>query len=122
MPKMRVAQIPYATGPFELVERDIPEPGAGQVRVKVAACGVCHSDSACSSEAPSPASSIRACRDTKSLARSTRSDRSGAWLEWRGQLHPGSAGMWGQLWLLRFLPARRGLRLRNRNAGNWHQP
>jgi D-arabinose 1-dehydrogenase-like Zn-dependent alcohol dehydrogenase len=45
MPKMRVAQIPYATGPFELVERDIPEPGAGQVRIKVAACGVCHSDS-----------------------------------------------------------------------------
>ena len=45
MPKMRVAQIPYATGPFELVERDIPEPGPGQVRVKVQACGVCHSDS-----------------------------------------------------------------------------
>jgi D-arabinose 1-dehydrogenase-like Zn-dependent alcohol dehydrogenase len=45
MPKMRVAQIPYAKGPFELVERDIPEPGAGKVRVKVVACGVCHSDS-----------------------------------------------------------------------------
>jgi D-arabinose 1-dehydrogenase-like Zn-dependent alcohol dehydrogenase len=45
MPKMRVAQIPYAKGPFELVERDIPEPGAGEVRIKVAACGVCHSDS-----------------------------------------------------------------------------
>jgi D-arabinose 1-dehydrogenase-like Zn-dependent alcohol dehydrogenase len=45
MPKMRVAQVPYATGPFEIVERDIPEPGAGQVRVKVQACGVCHSDS-----------------------------------------------------------------------------
>jgi D-arabinose 1-dehydrogenase-like Zn-dependent alcohol dehydrogenase len=45
MPKMRVAQIPYAKGPFELVERDIPDPGPGQVRVKVAACGVCHSDS-----------------------------------------------------------------------------
>jgi D-arabinose 1-dehydrogenase-like Zn-dependent alcohol dehydrogenase len=45
MPKMRVAQIPYAKGPFELVERDIPEPGAGQVRIKVEACGVCHSDS-----------------------------------------------------------------------------
>jgi D-arabinose 1-dehydrogenase-like Zn-dependent alcohol dehydrogenase len=45
MPKMRVAQIPYATGPFEIVERDIPEPSAGKVRVKVEACGVCHSDS-----------------------------------------------------------------------------
>jgi D-arabinose 1-dehydrogenase-like Zn-dependent alcohol dehydrogenase len=45
MPKMRVAQIPHAKGPFELVERDIPEPAAGQVRIKVQACGVCHSDS-----------------------------------------------------------------------------
>jgi D-arabinose 1-dehydrogenase-like Zn-dependent alcohol dehydrogenase len=45
MPKMRVAQVPYAKGPFELVERDIPEPLTGKVRVKVQACGVCHSDS-----------------------------------------------------------------------------
>jgi D-arabinose 1-dehydrogenase-like Zn-dependent alcohol dehydrogenase len=45
MAKMRAAQIPYAKGPFELVERDIPEPAAGQVRIKVEACGVCHSDS-----------------------------------------------------------------------------
>jgi len=45
MPKMRAAQVPYAKGPFELVERDIPDPGAGKVRVKVQACGVCHSDS-----------------------------------------------------------------------------
>ena len=45
MPKMRVAQVPHAKGPFELVERDIPDPGAGKVRVKVEACGVCHSDS-----------------------------------------------------------------------------
>lgn len=45
MPKMRVAQVPHAQGAFELVERDIPEPGAGQIRIKVAACGVCHSDS-----------------------------------------------------------------------------
>jgi D-arabinose 1-dehydrogenase-like Zn-dependent alcohol dehydrogenase len=42
---MRVAQVPYANGPFELVERDIPEPGAGQLLIKVQACGVCHSDS-----------------------------------------------------------------------------
>jgi D-arabinose 1-dehydrogenase-like Zn-dependent alcohol dehydrogenase len=45
MAKMRVAQIPHANGPFEIVERDIPEPAAGQVRIKVQACGVCHSDS-----------------------------------------------------------------------------
>jgi D-arabinose 1-dehydrogenase-like Zn-dependent alcohol dehydrogenase len=45
MAKMRVAQIPNAGGPFELVERDIPEPGPGTVRIKVEACGVCHSDS-----------------------------------------------------------------------------
>ena len=42
---MRVVQVPRAGGPLELVERDIPEPRAGWVRVKVEACGVCHSDS-----------------------------------------------------------------------------
>ena len=42
--KMKVAQISKAGGDFELIERDIPEPGAGQVRVKVEACGICHSD------------------------------------------------------------------------------
>ena len=33
-----------AGGPFELVQREIPEPGRGQVVVRVHACGVCHSD------------------------------------------------------------------------------
>jgi D-arabinose 1-dehydrogenase-like Zn-dependent alcohol dehydrogenase len=42
--KMKVAQIRKAGGDLELVERDIPEPRAGQVRVKVEACGICHSD------------------------------------------------------------------------------
>jgi D-arabinose 1-dehydrogenase-like Zn-dependent alcohol dehydrogenase len=42
--KMTVAQISKAGGDFELVERDIPEPSAGQVRIKVEACGICHSD------------------------------------------------------------------------------
>jgi len=41
---MIVAQIPQAGAPFELVERPIPEPGPGQVLIKVEACGVCHSD------------------------------------------------------------------------------
>jgi D-arabinose 1-dehydrogenase-like Zn-dependent alcohol dehydrogenase len=45
MATMRVVQVPYAKGPFEIVERDIPEPSAGLVRIKVEACGVCHSDS-----------------------------------------------------------------------------
>jgi D-arabinose 1-dehydrogenase-like Zn-dependent alcohol dehydrogenase len=45
MPKMRAVQVTKPKGPFEIVERDIPEPGAGSVRIKVQACGVCHSDS-----------------------------------------------------------------------------
>jgi D-arabinose 1-dehydrogenase-like Zn-dependent alcohol dehydrogenase len=45
MAVMRVAQVPRAKGPFEVVERPIPEPGAGAVRIKVQACGICHSDS-----------------------------------------------------------------------------
>src|SRR5438309_2146604 len=44
MTKMKAAQIGKPGGNWELVERDIPEPGAGQVRVKVEACGICHSD------------------------------------------------------------------------------
>jgi alcohol dehydrogenase/propanol-preferring alcohol dehydrogenase len=45
MSKMRVVQVSRPNGPFEIVEREIPEPGAGQVRIKVEACGICHSDS-----------------------------------------------------------------------------
>lgn len=44
MAKMRAIQISDKRGPFELVERDIPTPGTGEVRVRVQACGVCHSD------------------------------------------------------------------------------
>src|SRR6185436_2698916 len=43
--KMKAAQIGKPGGDFELVEREIPEPKAGEVRVKVEACGICHSDS-----------------------------------------------------------------------------
>jgi len=42
---MRVAQISRLNGPFEIVERDIPQPGPGAIRIKVQACGICHSDS-----------------------------------------------------------------------------
>jgi D-arabinose 1-dehydrogenase-like Zn-dependent alcohol dehydrogenase len=41
---MKSAQIPRAGGDFEIVEREIPNPLAGQVRIRVQACGVCHSD------------------------------------------------------------------------------
>ena len=41
---MKVAQIPAPGADFQIVEREIPDPGAGHVRIKVQACGVCHSD------------------------------------------------------------------------------
>ncbi|MDQ3848703.1 MAG: alcohol dehydrogenase [Thermoproteota archaeon] len=41
---MKVAQIPMPGADFEIMERDIPNPESGQVRIKVQACGVCHSD------------------------------------------------------------------------------
>jgi len=41
---MIVAQLSEKGGPFELVERPIPEPDHGQVLIKIDACGVCHSD------------------------------------------------------------------------------
>jgi len=45
MAMMRVAQVSRPKGPFEIVERKIPEPTAATVRIKVQACGICHSDS-----------------------------------------------------------------------------
>src|SRR5579863_9097796 len=42
--KMKVAQVSKPGGPFQLIEREIPQPGARQVRIKVMACGICHSD------------------------------------------------------------------------------
>jgi D-arabinose 1-dehydrogenase-like Zn-dependent alcohol dehydrogenase len=44
MPNMKAVQVPRAGADFELVDRPIPEPGRGQVRIKVEACGICHSD------------------------------------------------------------------------------
>jgi D-arabinose 1-dehydrogenase-like Zn-dependent alcohol dehydrogenase len=41
---MKAAQISKPGGEFEIVEREIPKPDSGQVRIKVQACGVCHSD------------------------------------------------------------------------------
>src|SRR5579862_8823353 len=44
MPKMKAVQVPRAGGDFEVVEREVPQAGPGQVRIRVQACGVCHSD------------------------------------------------------------------------------
>jgi Zn-dependent alcohol dehydrogenase len=45
MPKMPAVEVTSPKGPFKVVEREIPQPGPRQVRVKVQACGLCHSDS-----------------------------------------------------------------------------
>jgi D-arabinose 1-dehydrogenase-like Zn-dependent alcohol dehydrogenase len=44
MTKMKAAQIGAPKAPFEIVEREIPQPGPGAVRIKIEACGICHSD------------------------------------------------------------------------------
>lgn len=44
MPTMQAVQVTKAGGPLELVEREIPVPLAGQVLIRVQACGICHSD------------------------------------------------------------------------------
>jgi D-arabinose 1-dehydrogenase-like Zn-dependent alcohol dehydrogenase len=44
MATMKVAEVPKPGADFRIVEREIPEPGPGHVRIKVQACGVCHSD------------------------------------------------------------------------------
>src|SRR6059036_3556016 len=41
---MKVVQVPKPGADFQLVEREIPEPGPGHVRIRVQACGICHSD------------------------------------------------------------------------------
>ena len=44
MATMKAVQVSKAGGDFEIVEREIPQPGPMQVRIKVQACGICHSD------------------------------------------------------------------------------
>jgi D-arabinose 1-dehydrogenase-like Zn-dependent alcohol dehydrogenase len=44
MATMRVVQVSRPNGPFEIVERPIPEPRSGTLRIRVHACGICHSD------------------------------------------------------------------------------
>jgi Alcohol dehydrogenase GroES-like domain len=45
MLKMRAMIVPEPGGRFRMEERDLPEPGRHEVRIRVHACGVCHSDS-----------------------------------------------------------------------------
>jgi len=54
MSLMKAVQVSHAGGAFELVERPLPEPGEGQVRIKVEACGVCHGDSVVKDGGPIP--------------------------------------------------------------------
>jgi D-arabinose 1-dehydrogenase-like Zn-dependent alcohol dehydrogenase len=44
MAKMKAVQVPKPGADFEIVEREVPQPGPGHVRIRVQACGVCHSD------------------------------------------------------------------------------
>src|ERR687883_549654 len=44
MAKMKAVQVSQPNGPFEVVSRDVRDPGPAEIRVKVEACGVCHSD------------------------------------------------------------------------------
>ena len=44
MADMKAVQVSKPGGPFEIVNRPIPEPGRRQVRIKVETCGICHSD------------------------------------------------------------------------------
>ena len=44
MPKMKAVQVSKANGPFEVVSRDVRDPAANEIRIRVEACGVCHSD------------------------------------------------------------------------------
>lgn len=44
MAKMKAVQVPKPGADFEVVEKDIPQPGPGHVRIRILACGVCHSD------------------------------------------------------------------------------
>ncbi|HKY70365.1 MAG TPA: alcohol dehydrogenase [Nitrospira sp.] len=44
MPQMTAVQIRSPGGPFELVKREIPVPKDNQIRIRVQACGICHSD------------------------------------------------------------------------------
>src|SRR5882672_6428964 len=67
---MKVVQVPKPGGDFEITEREIPRPGPGEVRIKVQACGICHSD-AFTKDGSWLGFNIPASQGTKSWASST---------------------------------------------------
>ena len=89
MARMKVVQVPKPGASFEIVERDIPQPGPGQVRVQVQACGIRHSDQL-TKEGLFQESSIPAFPATKSAAssmpweRGSRSGSQGSMWAWAG--------------------------------------
>ena len=62
---MRVIQVKEPNAPLELVERSMPDPGTREVRLKVEACGICHSDLFAVTGAFSLAFVTRQCRATR---------------------------------------------------------
>ena len=118
MPNMRAVQVSRAGGPLELVERPIPEPGPGTVRIKVEACGICHSD-VLTKDGVWPGIQFPRVPGHEVIGTidALGADRAAALAGW-----PAS---WRRLacvalWLLRHLPARRLLRLPNGNPGDGH--
>ena len=118
MAAMRVAQVSRPGGPLELVDGPIPDPGPGSVRIKVQACGICHSD-AMTKEGLWPGITFPRIPG----ARGGRRDRR------RGQGRPGALAAGPARWrrlarlallLLRQLPPWRLLRLPDRRAVDWH--
>jgi NADPH:quinone reductase-like Zn-dependent oxidoreductase len=71
MTQMKAAQVSKPGADFEIVEREIPTPDAGHVRIKVQACGVCHSD-VLTKDGLCPEFSIPAFQATKWQASSTK--------------------------------------------------
>ena len=69
---MKAAQVSKPGGNFEIVERPIPEPGRAQVRIKVEACGVCHSDVHRKGDRASPDCNTRAFPATRLPGASTQ--------------------------------------------------
>ena len=74
MAKMKVVQVPKPGADLQLVDGEIPEPGPGHVRIRVQACGVCHSD-VVRRKASFRECHILACPDTRWPALSTASAR-----------------------------------------------
>src|SRR5260370_169508 len=69
---MKVVQISKPGGDFEIVEREIPNPGAREVRIKVQACGVCDSDTGQTERCRSSAAAVRGSHHLQRLATQRR--------------------------------------------------